>query len=229
MTPQEFFGDWFPYIDTKSMNVALSHLAKEKEYFPAASDVFRAFTMCKARDTVAVFLGQDPYPQKGVATGILFGNRADVPEDKLSPSLQVVKEAAINYEIPHRVLTFDNTLESWAKQGILMINSSLTVKPYTPGSHALYWRPFVAHFLKEFSLSNPGVVYVLFGRQAQVFKNYICPVSGKIIEVEHPAALARRNEKMPYSVFKDVQDYVYGITGVKLQWFHEEDYGEFRI
>lgn len=71
-------------------------------------------------------LGQDPYPQKGVATGILFGNRKEVDEDNLS-SLNVVKEAAINFEVPHYCITFDQTLESWAKQGILMINSALTV------------------------------------------------------------------------------------------------------
>lgn len=229
MTPKEYFGDWYPYIDTKSMNVALSYLSREKEYYPNASDVFRAFTLCKARDTVAVFLGQDPYPQKDVATGVLFGNRATTPEDKLSPSLQVIKEAAINYEKPHHVLTFDNTLESWAKQGILMINSSLTVKPYTPGSHYLYWRPFIANFLKAFSSSNGGVVYVLFGKQAQAFKPYINPITSKVIEVEHPAALARRHEKVPYSVFTEVRDFVYGITGEKIEWFHEEDYGDFNL
>lgn len=229
MTPQEFFGDWYPYIDTKSMNVALSYLQKEKEYCPTTSNVFKAFTMCKARDTVAVFLGQDPYPQKGVATGILFGNSATTSEEELSPSLQVVKEAAINYEKPHHVLTFDNTLESWAKQGILMINSSLTVRTNIPNSHSLYWRQFTAHLLKTFSAGNPGIVYVLFGKQAQTFKSYISPITSKVIEVEHPAALARQHKKLPYSLFTEVQDYVYGSTKQKIEWFHEEDYGEFTI
>lgn len=227
MTPQEYFKDWYPYIDVQSMNVALSYLQKEKNYCPEPANVFKAFTMCKAKDTVAVFLGQDPYPQVGVATGILFGNSAATPEDRLSPSLQVVKEAAINYEIPHHVLTFDNTLESWAKQGILMLNSSLTVRAYAPGSHTLYWRAFVSQFLKRFSESHCGIVYVLFGKQAQSFKPYISKLSGKIIEVEHPAALARRHEKLPYSLFREVKDYVYGTTGQTLEWFHEEDYGEF--
>lgn len=57
-----------------------------------------------------------------------FGNRKEVSEDNLSPSLNVVKEAAINFEVPHYCITFDQTLESWAKQGILMINSALTVE-----------------------------------------------------------------------------------------------------
>lgn len=229
MTQQEFFKDWYPYIDSQSLNVALSYVSKEKEYYPEAGNVLKAFTMCSAKDTNAVFLGQDPYPQKGVATGILFGNKASVPEDSLSPSLQIVKEAAINYTIPHRVLTFDNTLEAWAKQGILMLNSSLTVKPRMPGTHTLYWKPFIAKFLESFSQCNGGIAYVLFGKQAQSFKKYISPLSGKIWEVEHPAALARRHEKLPDDLFREIKDYIYGISGQKIEWFHEEDYGEFNL
>lgn len=105
-----------------------------------------------------VFLGQDPYPQKGVATGILFGNSEDTPEDRLSPSLQIVKEAAINYEIPHNRIEFDNTLESWAKQGILMINTALTCEV---GSHFELWKPFVSKLIHNLSYKNNGIVYLL--------------------------------------------------------------------
>lgn len=229
MTPREYFGDWYPYIDIQSMNVALSYLSKEKEYYPIASDVFKAFTLCKAKDAVAIFLGQDPYPQKNVATGILFGNRDTTPKDKLSTSLQIIKEAVINYEIPHNLITFDNTLESWAKQGILMLNSSLTVKPYMPGSHYLYWKQFITTFLKRFSISNSGIVYVLFGRQAQTFKANINPNTSTVIEVEHPAALARRNEKMSCSIFRDISGTIRNISGKEIEWFYEETYGEFNL
>lgn len=229
MTQKEFFGDWYPYLDTQSLNVALSYLSREKEFYPDAANVFKAFKLCNAKDCCAIFLGQDPYPQKNVATGILFGNKATVREENLSPSLQVVKEAAIDYTKFHHVLKFDNTLESWAKQGILMLNSSLTVKPYVPGSHFLYWKPFIAKFLTEFSQTHGAVAYVLFGKQAQSFEKYISPVTGRVWKVEHPAALARRREKLPSSLFQEVQDYVYGVSGTKLEWFHEEDYGEYTI
>jgi len=221
MTSEEFFKDWYPYIDTKALNKTLLYLLKEKEYYPNTASVFKAFTMCEAKDTVAVFLGQDPYPQKDRATGILFGNPDNIPENKISPSLRVLKESVINYEIPHRPLFFDNTLESWAKQGILMLNSSLTVKPNLPGSHSLYWRPVITYFLKTFSFRHTQIVYVLFGKQAQSFKPYIYPFTSKIIEVEHPAALARKHEKLPYGMFKEIQDYIYDHTGNKIQWFNE--------
>ena len=229
MTQEEYFGDWYPYIDAKSMDVALSYVSRERDFYPHAGNVFKAFTMCPARATVAVFLGQDPYPQKDIATGIAFGNKADTPEDRLSPSLAVIKESVIDYARPHHVLAFDNTLESWARQGILMLNCSLTVKPYVPSSHYLYWKPFITGFLERFSRGNGGIAYVLFGKQAQSFRDCISPVAGKIFEVEHPAALARRHGLLPGTLFRDVGDYVHGVTARNIEWYHEEDYGEFTL
>ena len=167
-----------------------------------------------------------PYPQSDVATGLAFANSKETKEDKLSPSLQVIKEAAIDYTVPHKVLHFDNTLESWARQGVLMLNSSLTVKPYAPGTHSLYWRPVISHLLESFSLKYPGNVYVLFGKQAQSFKRYIHNAYN-IIEVEHPAALARKHEKLPARLFRQISEDVFRTTGKQIKWYEEEEYGEF--
>lgn len=163
-----------------------------------------------------------PYPQKGVATGILFGNSKETPEDKLSPSLQVVKESAINFEIPHNIITFDQTLESWAKQGILMINSALTCEVNKVGSHVNQWRPFVSKLVKNLSYRETGLIYVLFGKQAQTLKPYIDERYNDIIEVEHPAYFARTNKIMPYSVFEQMNDILYGRYGEKIILFNEE-------
>ena len=191
---------------------------------PALPNVFRAFKLCPYNKCRVVFIGQDPYPQKGVATGVLFGNSKNTPEDKLSPSLQVVKESAINYEIPHNPLVFDNTLESWAKQGILMINSALTCEVNRVGSHVNEWRPFVIKLLKNLSTRETGIIYVLFGKQAQTLKPYIDDRYNDIIEVEHPAFFARTNQIMPYSVFTRVNDLLYGRYGEKIEWYKEELY-----
>lgn len=118
MKASEYFGDWMDVIDTAELRKILSWISTidKTTLCPSSPNIFKAFRACPLKDCKVVFLGQDPYPQQGVATGILFGNSKDTPEDKLSPSLQVVKEAAINYEIPHNRIDFDNTLESWAKQ-----------------------------------------------------------------------------------------------------------------
>lgn len=224
MTLDEYFGDWMKVIDRTELNNAMSKVSMEymrKPVCPNQPNVFRAFELCPLKDLKVVMLGQDPYPQKGVATGILFGNRSDTDEEDLSPSLKVVKEAAINFEVPHYCVTFDNTLESWARQGILMINSALTVEMNRVGSHVMIWRPFIAKLLKNLSDYNTAVVYVLFGRQAQTFKPYINSRFNHIIEVEHPAYFARNNARMPHQLFIDISNKVKDIYGIPIEWYQE--------
>lgn len=224
MTLDEYFGDWMRVIDRTELNNVMIKVGQEyrrKPLCPAQSDVFRAFEFCPIKDLKVVMLGQSPYPQKGVATGILFGNRKEVNEDNLSPSLNVVKEAVINFEVPHYCITFDQTLESWAKQGILMLNSALTVEMNKAGSHVMVWRPFIAKLLKNLSEYNTAIVYVLFGRQAQTFKPYINNMFNHIIEIEHPAYFARNGIKMPHQLFIDISNRVKGIYGVPIKWYEE--------
>ena len=224
MTLDEYFGDWMKVIDRAELNNVMTKVGQEyrrKPLCPAQPDVFRAFELCPLKDLKVVMLGQDPYPQKGVATGILFGNRKEVDEDNLSPSLNVVKEAAINFEVPHYCITFDQTLESWAKQGILMINSALTVEMNRIGSHVMLWRPFIAKLLKNLSEYNTAIVYVLFGRQAQTFKPYINSRFNHIIEIEHPAYFARSGTRMPHQLFVDISNEVKRIYGIPIKWYEE--------
>lgn len=161
-----------------------------------------------------------PYPQKGVAQGILFGNSANTPEEQLSPSLKVVKEAMINYEIPHNSIIFDNTLESIARQGVLLINASLTCEVGKTGVHSSIWKPFMIKFLTNMSALNSGIVYVLFGNYAQSFRSYI---TGQqyIIADYHPAYYARINQKMPYSTFTKINEIIEGIYKTKIKYFKE--------
>lgn len=226
MTIEEYFGDWMKVLDKAEAMKIMGWLktVNPNTLCPALSNVFRAFKLCPYNKCRIVFVGQDPFPQKGVATGILFGNSKGTPEDKLSPSLQVVKESVINYEIPHNLFTFDNTLESWAKQGILMINSALTCEVNRVGSHVNEWRPFISKLLKNLSIKETGLIYVLFGRQAQTLKPYIDKRYNDIIEIEHPAYFARTNQIMPYGIFTEINKLLYGRYGEKIEWFKEEKY-----
>ena len=223
MTIDEYFGDWMRVIDkTEAMKImGWLKTVNTNLLCPSIRNVFKAFELCPYRELKAVFIGQDPYSQKGVATGILFGNKPDVPEDKLSPSLQVIKEAVINYEIPHYGLRFDNTLESWARQGILMINSALTCNLNQVGPNVMIWRPFITKLLKNLSENDTAIIYVLFGKQAQTLRPYINDKTNHIIEVEHPAYFARTKTKMPYSVFIKVNSMVKNLTGVPFVWYDE--------
>lgn len=140
---------------------------------------------------------------------------------QLSPSLEVIKEAAINYEIPHAPIRFDNTLESWARQGILMINSALTCEVNKVGSHVMLWRPFISKLLSNLSNSETGLLYVLFGNQAQTFEPYINKQTNNIIKVHHPAYYARTNTKMPYWVFTEINKVMKSLYNTSIKWYEE--------
>lgn len=139
-------------------------------------------------------------------------------------SFKVVKEAAINYEIPHNLIEFDNTLESWAEQGILMINTALTCEVGRVGAHFDIWKPFVSKLIHNMSYKDGGMIYVLFGSQAGLFKNDIVN-SLKTIEVYHPAYYARTGKKMPSSVFTDINQALKQQYNYQIEFYKETEYG----
>lgn len=222
MTLKEYFGDWLKVIDKVELARIIKWLSKQdpKTLCPSPKDVFKAFRICPYNECKSIWIGLDPYPQKGVAQGILFGNSADTSEDQLSPSLKVVKEAIINYEIPHNHIIFDNTLESIARQGVLLINASLTCEVGKTGVHSHIWKPFIMKFLTNMSNLNSGVVYVLFGSYAQSFKSYITGQQHIIMDY-HPAYYARIDQKMPHSTFNRINEIIQGIYGNKIEYFKE--------
>ena len=209
MTAEEYFGDWIKVIDKTELIRIMKWLSTldPNSICPSKKNIFKAFKLCPYKELRVVCLGLDPYPQPGIAQGILFGNSKETPENLLSPSLKIIKECVINYQIPHNPIEFDNTLESWAKQGMLLINSAFTCEVNKVGSHTNIWRPFTSKLIENISLKDNGLVFVLFGNQAQSFKPYIKGFH-KIIKVPHPAYFARRNEIMPYSTFTDINKYL---------------------
>lgn len=222
MTLEEYFGDWLKVIDINELNkvvVNINYLYQTKPVVPAYNDIFKAFTLCTEHNCKVIFVGQDPYPQKGIATGVLFGNKEGTIE--LSPSLEIIKEACINYELPHSPIKFDVTLESWAKQGILMLNSALTCEMNRVGSHTMVWRPFISKLLNNLSHKETGLVYVLFGEKAQTFEPYIDKRLNSIIKVRHPAYYARTKTKMPYWVFTEINKILVDKYGIPIKWYEE--------
>lgn len=222
MTFNEYLGKWSEVINKRVLDIILSKLELEykiKLICPMQRDVFKAFKLCSYDELKVVMVGQDPYPQKGVATGILFGNKKETRNENLSPSLQVIRKTIIDLENSDNYITFDPTLENWAKQGILMLNSALTVEMNKVGSHTMLWRPFISDLLQKLSNSRTGIIYVLFGRQAQTFKPYINKQFNTVLEEKHPAYFARTGEKMPDTIFKEVNELIRNKYKIPIIWY----------
>ncbi len=226
MTLEEYFGDWLKVIDKQELFKVVNKvnaLYKTQSCEPAYNNIFKAFNITPYNDLKLVSLAMDPYPQHNISTGICFANDKNVV--KLSPSLEILKEAIIDFEIPHNLITFDVTLEEVSKQGVLLLNSALTVETNKPNSHTYIWRPFIGSLLSNLSLYSPGIVYVLWGTVAKSFESFISK-NNVVYKMPHPAYYARTNSKIPHSFFVELNDTIYHRFGKRIEWFKEEKYYE---
>lgn len=150
------------------------------QVFPNPKDIFRAFSFFNIENTKIVILGQDPYHGQNQANGLSFAVNKEV---KAPPSLiNIFKELAndLNVQPP------TSDLLSWAEQGILLLNTTLTVQAHKPLSHELFgWKELVTSQLKELLIINPEVIFILWGKVAQ---NLILPLNPKyFIKSAHPS------------------------------------------
>lgn len=222
MTIQEYFGDWSKVLDLTEADGILRKLsASHREICPQLQDIFKAFRLCPLSSLRVVIIGQDPYPQKGITTGLAFANHTDTPEDCCSPSLEVLRESVINYTIPHRRVTFVPDLEKWEAQGVLLLNSALSCEVGRVGSHMLLWRPFIKSLLTNLSQYHTGIVYLLMGAQAQTLEPYINKQFNHVIRVRHPSWYARQEQRMPSDIWQEINSILIGQNGYGIEWFTE--------
>ena len=220
MTIEEYFKGWYKCIDNNILNSTvrkINEIYKTKPCEPKYSNIFKVFNVTDYNNVKQIWLGMEPYNIPNYATGIAFANPEDTKE--LSPSLKVLKESLINFEIPHNPIIFDPELRHLTEQGILLLNSALTVERRNPNSHTYLWRDFTSDFLRRFSTYNPGIIYVLWGEVAKSYES--CIKNGIIFKEKHPAWYARMNKKIPYDFFSrinDTQEYYYGD---RIIWFNE--------
>ena len=222
MTIQEYFGDWSKVVDLEEANRVIKKLSSSNQIIcPQLKNIFKAFNLCPFKELRVVIIGQDPYPQKGVATGIAFANSSDTQDNFYSPSLEILRESVIDYTIPHRTIIFDPSLEKWEEQGVLLLNSALTCEVGRVGSHYLLWRPFIISLLTNLSKCSSGIVYVLMGSQAQSLEPYINKQFNHVIHIRHPSYYARTKSRMPSDVWQKINNILIGQNGYGIKWYKE--------
>jgi uracil-DNA glycosylase len=154
--------------------------------FPPKQKIFEAFALCKPKDVRVVILGQDPYHGTGEAHGLAFSVRQGI---KMPPSLRnIFKELESEFGID---LTRTTDLTSWAEQGVLLLNSVLTVEKDKAGSHSKWgWEEFTNATIEFISKENAHVVFVLWGDYARKKSVLIDMSKHAIIESVHPSPLS---------------------------------------
>ena len=151
--------------------------------YPKGGNIFSAFNLCSFDSTKVVMIGQDPYHGPGQAHGLSFS----VPKGiKPPPSLKnIFKElhTDLNFEIPNH-----GDLTSWAQQGVLLLNATLTVRAKQAASHQKKgWEQFTNRVIKEISDKKEGIVFLLWGRFAQDKKVLIDSTRHHILTAPHPS------------------------------------------
>jgi len=156
------------------------------EIFPPVKQVFRCFELCPRDKLKVVLLGQDPYHDNGQAEGLCFSVSKGIP---LPSSLKnMFKEATddVGFRPPRH-----GSLIHWATQGVLLLNTALTVEAHKANSHSKFgWHAFTDAVIKSISKNETGVVFVLWGKEAQKKKLLIDQTKHKIIESAHPSGLS---------------------------------------
>ncbi|KAA0993759.1 uracil-DNA glycosylase [Dyadobacter aurulentus] len=162
---------------------------KTKQIFPPAKQIFNAFNYCTFDDCRVVILGQDPYHGPGQANGLCFSVNDGV---RMPPSLiNIFKEIQQDLGKP---FPQSGNLERWAKQGVLLLNATLTVQSGMAGSHQNKgWERFTDAVIKCVSDEKKHVVFMLWGRYAQEKGAIINAKDNLILKAKHPSPMSANN------------------------------------
>ncbi|AFT66585.1 MAG: uracil-DNA glycosylase [Cycloclasticus pugetii] len=185
---------WKPFLDDE-LNQPYMLVLKEflriekndgKTIYPHSANWFHALEACPLNDVKVVILGQDPYHQPHQAHGLCFSVQPDV---KIPPSLlNIYKELHADLGIPYAL---HGCLESWAKQGVLLLNSVLTVEYDKPNAHqGKGWETFTDKIIHTVAEQNEHVVFLLWGNYAQKKGAFIDEQQHLVLKAPHPSPLS---------------------------------------
>ncbi len=182
---EEFEKPYFQHIIT----FLKAEKATGKVVYPPGPLIFNAFKQTPFDKLEVVLLGQDPYHNKGQAHGLSFSVPDGVPKP---PSLvNIFKELHndLGIKIPE-----SGNLEKWARQGVLLLNASLTVRQNEPGSHAkIGWLQFTDSVIRKISDEKEGIVFLLWGKFAQEKQALIDETKHFVLKAAHPSPYSANN------------------------------------
>ncbi len=166
--------------------------------------IYRAVELTPVKETRVVILGQDPYHGAGQANGLAFSVNAGVP---LPPSLRnIYKEIESDLKVKKDFKNGD--LEPWARQGVLLLNSALTVAEGRPGSHKDKWERETDAIISRVSAERTGVVFMLWGAFAQSKRHLIDESKHLVLVAPHPSPLSAHRGFLGCMHFSKCNEYL---------------------
>lgn len=215
---QEYFQDWYPLIDTNILNTILFTLEKEVNFYPQPDKIFECFTKCTFNNLKVVFIGIEPYNIDNKATGLAFANEKNTIFAELSPPLKVLVQTLKEHykDLPN--FEFDYSLESWSKQGVLLLNAALTSKKNSYCKYLSLWEPFIVDLLIKIKYYKPNTLFVFFGKQTQLIYRYVS--DSPCLLLHHPIEyvyLTKTQQSLP-NIYKTIDDYMIKLGHSLIYW-----------
>ncbi|MBN2605600.1 MAG: uracil-DNA glycosylase [Bacilli bacterium] len=182
----------------------LQYEYENKTIFPPQEEIYTALKLCSFKHTKVIIIGQDPYHNFNQAHGLAFSVKQGT---KIPPSLRnIFKELENNYHIN---LPLCGDLTSWAKEGVLLLNTILTVEAHKPLSHQnIGWEQFTNEIIKKCNEDNRPKVFVLWGNSAIKKKDFITNNRHLVISSSHPSPLSARHSFFGSEVFLKINQFL---------------------
>ncbi len=182
--------------------------------YPAGRNIFRALDLCRVEDIKVVIVGQDPYHEAGQANGLAFSVGEGV---QFPPSLQnIFAEVHSDMGVP---VPTSGGLERWAEQGVLLINSVLTVRAHAAASHAGHgWETFTDAVIKAVTEHHRGNVYMLWGSYAQRKGSIIDRFENCVLQSVHPSPLSAYRGFFGCHHFSRANEYLASQGKTPIRW-----------
>ena len=215
-----FHNDWDEVLKDelqkdyfKNLLNIVNDLYKEKTIYPPKKDVFNAFRL-SYKDVKVVILGQDPYHGDGEAHGFAFS----CLKTPIPPSLKnIYKELYDDLGIKKDML--DGNLFPWVKQGVMLLNTGLTVEKDKPNSHKnLDWHLFTDEVIRKLNERDKPVVFILWGNNARAKKDLITNKKHLVIESAHPSPFSARNGFFGSKPFSKTNDFLIKNNITPIKW-----------
>ena len=203
-----YFLDLMEFINSE-------YTAKVGTLFPSKSTIFQALNLCPIENVKVVIIGQDPYPTKGHAHGLCFSVERNIkPFPKSLINIFKEIENDLNVTIPE-----NGNLERWAEQGVLLLNSVLTVEEGKAGSHSKKgWEQFTDTIIQKLNEQKEGVVYLLWGAKAQEKGFKVNSDKNLILKSVHPSPLSSYRGFFGCKHFSKTNDYLIKMNIKPIIW-----------
>ena len=184
---------------------------ENENVLPDRSNLFKAFELTKPQDVKVVIIGQDPYHTPGQAQGLSFSLPNDAPTQ---PSLKnILKELEADTGIKRK----ETDLTSWANQGVLLLNSALTVLQGQPGAHKnMGWNLFTKKIVEIVDKQPQPIVFILWGKHAQEYELYI--KNKHVIKSPHPSPFSARKGFFGSKPFTKTNQYLVENGSPPIDW-----------